>query len=104
MEVKSNMKKEAMPYKKMILVCINLKEDITKPCCGRKCGEEIFTKLRDTVREKNLANIIRVSKADCLGKCANGPNVMVYPDEIWYSEVSIEDVETILKDILKGIG
>ncbi|MCX8064796.1 MAG: (2Fe-2S) ferredoxin domain-containing protein [Candidatus Hydrogenedentes bacterium] len=95
------MNKNSVPYKKMVLVCTNIKEDLTKPCCGRKNGDEILTRLRDKVRESNLSDVIRVSKAGCLGKCSYGPNIMVFPEGTWYSEVKIEDIEEIIDDITR---
>ena len=34
-----------------------------------------------------------VNKAGCLGRCDNGPVMVVYPEETWYSFIDNEDVE-----------
>ncbi len=96
------MLKEFAPYKRLVLVCTNVKNDETKPCCGRKDGEAIFTNIREEIRSKNLSDVVRVSKTGCLGKCVNGPNIIVYPDGIWYSEVRLEDIKDIIGDITLG--
>jgi (2Fe-2S) ferredoxin len=33
----------------------------------------------------------------CLGKCGNGPMVLILPQKIWYERVSVEKVKTIVE-------
>ena len=40
---------------------------------------------------------IKICKTGCLGLCGMGPNVLVYPGEIFYNRVKSEDVEEIVK-------
>ncbi len=96
------MKKEVIPYKRLVLICTNLKSDETKPCCGRRNGEAIFLNIKEAIRERNLGDVVRISKTGCLGKCAYGPNIMVYPEGIWYSDVKMDEVECIITDITSG--
>ncbi len=95
------MLKQPAPYKRIIFVCTNKKEDSSKPCCGGRKGEEIAGKLKQLVREKNLKDIVRVSKTGCMGKCEQGPNIMVYPEGIWYSNVKEEDLPFLFDELLK---
>ena len=49
--------------------------------------------------------MIRVSESSCLGVCDAGPNIMIYPQKIWLSEVTKDDVPEILQlleEILAG--
>jgi (2Fe-2S) ferredoxin len=34
-----------------------------------------------------------------MGLCATGPNVMLYPQKIWFSEVSTDDIGKILSKV-----
>jgi len=34
-----------------------------------------------------------------MGLCTNGPNVMIYPQQIWFSEVFPHDVEEIVSAV-----
>ena len=54
------------------------------------------------VKELGLAGPgkIRVNKAGCLDRCADGPVMVVYPDGIWYTLVDKEDVEEIIQSHL----
>ncbi len=95
------MLKQPVPYKRIIFICINKKDDSSKPCCGARKSEEIVNKLKQIVRERNLKDQVRVSKSGCMGKCDQGPNIMVYPEGIWYSNVKEEDVQFLIDELLK---
>ena len=81
-------------YQKQIFVCTNDRKG-EKSSCGDYHGEEVFTELRRIAKERGFHPTIRVAQAKCLGQCAIGANVMVYPDNVWYSHVRIEDVQAI---------
>lgn len=88
------MHEDKTPYEKQIFVCTNDAKG-EKPSCADQKGEEIFRALRQIAKDRGLHPRIRVAQAKCLGQCGRGANVMVYPDNIWYSAVSIDDVEKI---------
>ena len=94
------MLEEKEPYDKQIFVCINDAKG-EKPSCGDQKGEEIFRKLREIAKERGLHPRIRIAQAKCLGKCGMGCNIMVYPDEVWYKEVTLEDVPKLAEKYLK---
>ncbi len=41
-----------------------------------------------------------VNNSGCLDQCGHGPNVVIYPDNIWYSHLTIEDVPIIVQEHL----
>ena len=43
--------------------------------------------------------MVRVTQTGCLGVCEDGPNVMIYPQNKWYSKVTVDDTDQILDDI-----
>jgi (2Fe-2S) ferredoxin len=45
---------------------------------------------------------IRVSKSGCLGRCNSGPCIVIYPEGIWYSYSSFEDIDRIIESHLLG--
>lgn len=97
------MLKQPVPYRRIIFVCTNKKEDPSKSCCGAKKSEEIAIKLKQIVRERNLKDQIRVSKSGCMGKCEHGPNIMVYPEGIWYSKIKEENLKFLFDELLKPL-
>ena len=94
------MKSEQIPYEKQIFVCTNDRKG-EKPSCGDQKGEEIFTELRRIAKERGLHPKIRVARAKCLGQCNLGCNIMIYPDQIWYKSVTLEDVPKLADQFLK---
>ncbi len=84
------------PYKKLISVCVNRKND-SETLCGNRNSEEIFFKLKNYVREKGLIREVMVSRSLCLGQCGKGPIITVQPDDIWYMGITLEDCSEIIK-------
>ena len=94
------MKQDAVPFEKQIFVCTNdMKGE--KPSCGDQNGEAVFKELRRIAKEKGLHPRIRVAQAKCLGKCGMGVNIMVYPDNVWYSGVKETDIAELAAKYLK---
>jgi len=98
------MQNQNVPYEKQIFVCTNDRKGVepgsTKPSCGDHQGEAIFTELRKIAKDRGLHPRIRVAQAKCLGKCNQGTTIMVYPDNVWYSEVRLEDVPALAEKYL----
>ena len=82
------------PYKRQIFVCTN-NANGEKASCGDHKGEEVFRQLREIAKTRKLHPMIRVAQAKCLGQCAKGVNIMVYPENIWHSAVRTENVAQI---------
>jgi len=55
--------------------------------------------MRNIAKERKLHPRIRVAQAKCLGQCAKGCTVMVYPDNLWFSGVRLADVPAIVGQI-----
>ena len=53
-----------------------------------------FVKL---INQYGLKGKIRANKSGCLDVCELGAAVVIYPDNIWYTQVQLEDVEEIFK-------
>ncbi len=85
-------------YKCHIFVCVNHRTDERKACAHNK-SSEIRQKLKIEARKRWPKNLVRVSQSACLGVCEQGPNIMIYPQDKWFSNVKIEDVGKILTEI-----
>jgi len=62
-------------------------------------------KLKEAVNNRGWKGKVRVTQSGCMGLCAKGSNVMLYPQKIWFAGVFPEDVEEImsaLEDIVSG--
>ena len=87
------------PYLKHLYVCVN-QRPAGESCCGTEAGEAIKEKLKAFVKANRLQGKVRISSSGCMDLCAQGPNVMVYPDHLWYRKVTMEDVERIIQEHL----
>lgn len=92
------MKTSDNPYKKHIFVCTNHREN-GEVSCSRP-GLEICEYLKSYVKTNGLKGKVRVSRSGCFDLCAQGPNVMVFPDYIWYRNVKMGDLEKIVQEHL----
>ena len=81
--------------KNHVFVCVNCR-DSERKSCGDK-GLQIRTKLVMLSKEDKH---VRINKSGCLDMCEKGPIILIYPENIWYKEVAIEDCDEIhLKSI-----
>ena len=76
-------------------------------CAGTGCKSSGSDKLREEferVLEKyGLSDEVKIVKTGCFGLCAEGPIVVVYPEDAMYCKVGIEDVEDIVTEhIMNG--
>ena len=87
-------------FLKYIFVCENKREE--GDCCAPN-GERLRELLKQAVKDKGLAEKIRVSRSGCLDVCAQGPNVLLMPDNIWFKQVEEKDVPEIIKKAMGGV-
>jgi (2Fe-2S) ferredoxin len=92
------MKKQVSRYKAHLFICSKTRDDGRKSC-GNIRDPELKSVLKDAVRERGWKPIVRISESSCLGVCDAGPNIMIYPQKIWLSDVSLDDVPAILQTL-----
>ncbi len=93
-----------MRYERHIFICTNRRdEDDPKGSCAQKGSEEIRALFKKELHARGLKARVRANKAGCLDVCEHGPNVVIYPEGVWYSHVTKEDVaEIIERHIIAG--
>ena len=94
------MKQNAVPYRKTVFVCTNVRTDGRVACANPgRGGDLLCKKLKEMAKAAGLKGKVRVARSGCLDLCAQGPNLFVYPDGTWHSGVREEDLPEILKKI-----
>ena len=96
------MKQQKVPYQKILFVCIN-KRQPHEICCAHRDSEAVAEALKARVKTLGFSGRVRVSKSGCQDLCAKGPNVMVFPEDLWYHGVTPQDVERIVQDTIRGL-
>jgi len=72
------------------------------PCCSANGSQQVVDALRAAVREAGLDDDVQVTTCGSLGLCERGPNMVVYPEGVWYSRVRVEDVDEIVREHFAG--
>ena len=81
---------ENSQIERRLLVCQN--------CTCRKQGS---AKVLATFHKFDMPTIT-VEKSGCLGKCGNGPMILVLPEELWYGHVEPQNIAVIMEKYLLG--
>jgi len=76
-------------------------------CAGTGCVASGTAKVRlaleKELAKKGLSEEIKIVLTGCNGYCAEGPVMAVYPEEIFYQKVTVEEVPTLVEEhFLKG--
>ena len=79
---------------KHVFVCIG------PECCSAPEGEVLWEVIKKRVRETGLKAMR--TKAACFRVCVGGPLLVVYPEGVWYGNVTEARFEVILKKHLLG--
>ncbi|MGA9767985.1 MAG: (2Fe-2S) ferredoxin domain-containing protein [Blastocatellia bacterium] len=84
------------PFEKHVFVCTSGKY------CPALDGNslEIHKAFKELVAKTGLKGSVRVNNSGCLDQCGHGPMVVVYPDAVWYSHLTLDDVSVIVEEHL----
>jgi (2Fe-2S) ferredoxin len=84
-------------YIQHVLICTDSK---SKNC--KKVGPAVLKAFQAAIKARKLQGQIIVSEVSHLGGCKLGPNVIIYPDGVWYGLVDPRDVDEIVDSHLIG--
>ncbi len=91
-----------MPYyQRHVFFCVN-RRDPPQACCACRGSEALRDYAKRRVKELALAGPgkVRVNASGCLDRCEEGPVIVVYPEEVWYTYVDREDIDEIIDEHL----
>jgi len=88
-------------YRYHVFFCTNLRAD-GSACCQRFDAQAMRDHAKRRSKELAIAGAgkVRINSAGCLDRCAEGPVLVVYPDDVWYSYVDQEDIDEIIDEHL----
>ena len=92
-----------MRYVRHIFICTNKRKDNDpKGSCAQKSGEEIRQLFKKELEARGLRTKVRANKSGCLDVCEFGPNIVIYPEGVWYCGVQKSDVVEIIERHIIG--
>ena len=88
-------------YQHHVFFCLNVRDDGAQ-CCTDNGAEAAFDYMKSRVKALRLngKDKVRVNRAGCFDRCAEGPLLVVYPEAIWYRYVDNEDIDEIIESHL----
>ena len=89
-------------YEHHVFFCLNQREN-GEACCQDKGAEAAFDHMKARVKKLGLSgeDKVRINRAGCLDRCAEGPLLVIYPQAIWYTFVDNEDIDEIIDSHLQ---
>jgi (2Fe-2S) ferredoxin len=88
-------------YTHHVFFCCNQRNN-GEACCADRGAQEMRDYAKSKVKSLKLAGPgkVRVNQAGCLDRCAEGPVIVVYPEEVWYTYVDKDDIDEIIEEHL----
>lgn len=83
-------------YRSHVLVCVD-------PTCLKKGAHEVMDSLQDELVAQGLIDEVQVLETSRIGGCDNGPELMVYPEGVHYTNLTPDDMAYVVEEhFLKG--
>ena len=92
----------SLKFDKHLFICTNQRINSDRPSCGEEHGLELVRAFKKEIKDRGLSVDMRAQKAGCLDICEFGPNVVVYPEGVFYGRVQLSDVTEIVEEHLIG--
>jgi (2Fe-2S) ferredoxin len=91
-------------YKRHVFFCCN-QRDPPEACCANHDAKQMQSYAKQRIKELDLngKGKVRINTAGCLDRCDEGPVLVIYPDDVWYTYVDRDDIDEIIDShVLNG--
>lgn len=82
-----------------VFFCTNQREG-NNTCCQQHGAQAMRDYVKDKVKKLGLDST-RINSAGCLGRCDDGPVLVIYPEGTWYSYIDEGDLDEIIAEHLQ---
>lgn len=59
-------------------------------------------RLKAELTARGISKVVRANNAGCLDQCEHGVTVVVYPEQVWYGGVTVDDIPELVDKHLVG--
>jgi (2Fe-2S) ferredoxin len=91
-----------MSFKAHLFICTNKKDG--KTCCADKGSEALRARLKDWAKAEFGKQDVRINASGCLDRCAEGITAVLYPQNIWLTEIKADDDEKLKTVLREALG
>ena len=92
-----NYLKNIHKYEYHVFFCTNIRNsDHPRGCCANKGSLKLRNIMKAKIKQLGLKSV-RINVAGCLDSCEEGPSVVIYPEGVWYSVKTENDVEDLME-------
>jgi len=90
-------------YERHVFFCCN-QRDGGRACCNNHGAQDMRDYAKGRIKKLGLTGKgnVRINQAGCLDRCEEGPVIVVYPEEVWYTYVDREDIDEIIDEHLQN--
>ena len=91
-------------YKHHVFFCCNQRDD-GRSSCNDHGSQAVRDYAKAKIKKLGLSGKakVRINQAGCLDRCEEGPVLVVYPEETWYTFVDESDIDEIIqKHLIEG--
>jgi len=75
---------------------------VQKGFCYSKNAVGIAGRFMEEVDDRDLSGEVMITNTGCFGICDKGPIAVIYPEGIWYGNLTEEDVIKIMDSHIEG--
>lgn len=91
-------------YRAHVFCCTNERPPgHPRGCCLDKGAVELRDYMKSRAKALALEGV-RINAAGCLDRCELGPTMVIYPEGVWYTYHTKEDIDEILETHVKQGG
>ena len=84
-------------YRKHVFCCVNARApDHPRGCCSARGAVKLRAHMKARAKQWDLEGV-RINASQCLDRCELGPTMVIYPEGVWYTYRTPEDLDEILK-------
>ncbi len=86
------------PYYEAHVFCCTNRRPAGHPrgCCAERGAEELRDHMKSKAKQLGLKNV-RINIAGCLDRCELGPALVIYPEGVWYTVATKQDIDEVLQ-------